>query len=190
MVAYYPIQWVDGKLRLLDQRELPFEVEYVDYADYHQVADAIRVMVVRGAPAIGITAAYGMVLAAQQSQAGDVPTLLQDLQAASGVLAEARPTAVNLFWALNRIMKRAGDPALTSTAALREAVLDEAHAIYAFEKQSNYQIGVECAPAGAGWRQNHAPLQYRTAGNGGVRHRFARDHCRARGWQTCPRICG
>ncbi len=146
MVAYYPIQWVDGKLRLLDQRELPFAVEYVDYADYHQVAEAIRVMVVRGAPAIGITAAYGMVLAAQQSRAGDVPTLLQDLQAASGVLAEARPTAVNLFWALNRIMKRAEDPALTSTAALREAVLDEAHAIYAFEKQSNYQIGLNALP--------------------------------------------
>jgi methylthioribose-1-phosphate isomerase len=146
MVAYRPIQWVEGKLCLLDQRKLPFVVTYINYEEYREVAEAIRVMVVRGAPAIGITAAYGMVLAGQQSKAEDVTALREDLKSAADILAQARPTAVNLFWALNRILKRIEDPALRSTASLREAVLDEAHAIYAFEKQSNYQIGVNALP--------------------------------------------
>jgi len=146
MVAYIPIQWVEGKLRLLDQRKLPFDVVYIEYADYRKVAEAIRVMVVRGAPAIGITAAYGMALAAKQSQAEDVKALREDLSTAADILRQARPTAVNLFWALNRIMKRAGDSALRSTSLLRDAVLDEADAIYAFEKASNYQIGVNALP--------------------------------------------
>ena len=134
MVAYVPIQWVEGKLRLLDQRKLPFEVTYNDYEDYHKVADAIRVMVVRGAPAIGITAAYGMALAAQQSQTEDAAEFRADLDTAAEVLRQSRPTAVNLFWALNRIAKRTSDLSLQTAASLRAAVLEEAHAIYAFEK--------------------------------------------------------
>ena len=146
MAEYIPIQWVEGKLRLLDQRKLPFEVTYNDYDDYREVADAIRVMVVRGAPAIGITAAYGMALAARYSPVDDVAQLRTDLEAAADVLRQSRPTAVNLFWALNRIMKRISNPALKTTSSLREAVLEEAHTIYAIEKNSNYQIGVNALP--------------------------------------------
>ena len=69
MDAFRSIEWVDGKLRLLDQRRLPLETTYRDYISYIDVASAIRNMVVRGAPAIGVTAAFGLAIAAQQSQA-------------------------------------------------------------------------------------------------------------------------
>jgi methylthioribose-1-phosphate isomerase len=132
---------VEGKLRLIDQRWLPQELTYCDYTDYREVAVAIREMVVRGAPAIGITAAYGMALAALHSPAQDADTLQTALQVADAVLRAARPTAVNLFWALDRIHQRATAPALQSVAAIREAVLAEAHAIYALEEASNFSIG-------------------------------------------------
>jgi len=97
------IRWQGNKLQLLDQRLLPQEVEYLSYGDVDAVASAIRDMVVRGAPAIGITAAYGIVLAARvrfaQSPVGWKPAIEADLQ----TLAAARPTAVNLFWAIERM---------------------------------------------------------------------------------------
>ncbi len=140
-MTYHAIQWVDGVLRLIDQRQIPSQLTYLDYTDYREVATAIREMVVRGAPAIGITAGYGMALAAQQSAAATLAGLGSDLATAAGVLRRARPTAVNLFWALERVLKRANDPALASVAAVRAAVLAEAHAIYEFEKTSNFKIG-------------------------------------------------
>jgi len=144
--TYHAIQWLDGALRLIDQRQLPRLLTHIDYHDYQEVATAIRVMVVRGAPAIGITAGYGMALAAQQSPARDVAQLRADLKSAAAVLRESRPTAVNLFWALERVLKRAADPELTTLAAIRAAVLNEAHAINAFEEQSNLQIGKNALP--------------------------------------------
>ncbi|MGC9347671.1 MAG: S-methyl-5-thioribose-1-phosphate isomerase [Anaerolineae bacterium] len=146
MDTYQPISWVDGRLRLLDQRKLPGEVTYIDYERYREVAEAIRSMVVRGAPAIGITAAYGMVLAAQQSQAETVAALRADLREAADVLGRARPTAVNLTWALKRVLKRASDPGLEDVDEVRRAVLDEAEAIYRLEERSNYRIGVNSLP--------------------------------------------
>ncbi len=86
--------WEDGRLRLLDQRALPHRELWLDIRSYEQAAEAIRDMAVRGAPAIGIVAAYGLALAARQG----VPR-----EAASEALAAARPTAVNLFWAIERI---------------------------------------------------------------------------------------
>jgi len=146
METYRPIQWVNDQLRLLDQRLLPGEVVYVDYDDYRAVADAIRTMVVRGAPAIGITAAYGMALAAQQSLAGDGEGVLADLQEAAEVLRCSRPTAVNLSWAIDRILKRVGGQHLAAAQAVRDAVLAEAVAIEALERESNYRIGVNALP--------------------------------------------
>ncbi|SQF99822.1 methylthioribose-1-phosphate isomerase [Paucimonas lemoignei] len=99
------IDWRDDALYLLDQRVLPFTQAWLVYTQVADVADAIRSMVVRGAPAIGITAAYGVVLAARARIAagGDwVAALEQDFQ----LLADSRPTAVNLFWALNRMRLR------------------------------------------------------------------------------------
>jgi len=147
MKTYHAIEWLaEGKLRLIDQRRLPQELTYCDYTDYHEVAVAIREMVVRGAPAIGITAGYGMALAALHSPADDVDTLRAALQTADAVLRAARPTAVNLFWALDRVWQRATAPELDSVAAIREAVLAEAHAIYALEEASNFAIGQNALP--------------------------------------------
>ncbi len=147
MPTYHAIQWLEeGKLRLIDQRRLPQELVYCDYTDYREVAVAIRDMVVRGAPAIGITAGYGMALAARYSPATDLDALRADVRAADHVLRAARPTAVNLFWALDRVLRRAFDPTLDTVAAVRQAVLDEAHAIYAFEADSNFRIGQNALP--------------------------------------------
>lgn len=146
MPHYLPIQWVNGHLRLLDQRELPAHVTFIDYVDPMAVAEAITSMVVRGAPAIGITAAYGLVLAAQASSARTVHELRADLAAAGDSLRRARPTAVNLFWAIDRVLQRSLDLQLETTDDIRRAVLEEAHAIYALEERSNYQIGVNALP--------------------------------------------
>src|SRR5437588_2031062 len=91
-----PIRWLDNSLQLLDQRKLPREVVWVSCRDAHQVAQAIRDMVVRGAPAIGVAAAFGIALAALR---GD------DLGPAAEELRNARPTAVNLAWAVDRMMR-------------------------------------------------------------------------------------
>ena len=146
MPTYKPIQWVEGRLRLLDQRELPARVTSIDYSDYVDVADAITAMVVRGAPAIGITAAYGMALAAHKSTARTADALRADLAEAGDRLRRARPTAVNLSWAIDRVLQRAVDAGSVAVDAVRQAVLAEAHAIYALEELSNYQIGVNALP--------------------------------------------
>jgi methylthioribose-1-phosphate isomerase len=146
MLSYQPIAWHDDHLRLLDQRELPHETTYLDYNEYADVAQSIREMVVRGAPAIGITAGYGMVLAAQSSQAETIDALRDDLRDAADILAAARPTAVNLSYALKRILARAEDPTLDSVTDLREAVLNEAHDIAEAEREANRQMGQNALP--------------------------------------------
>jgi methylthioribose-1-phosphate isomerase len=110
---------------MIDQRRLPDLLEVISYHSHAEVANAIRDMVVRGAPAIGAAAGFGLALAAFESRERSTESLLADLQAASVTLEESRPTAVNLAWALNRIMAKAGSfngPA----DELRMLVLDEA----------------------------------------------------------------
>ena len=97
------IVWENDHLRLLDQRRLPQEVVYLDITDANMAASAIRDMVVRGAPAIGITAAYAIVLAAGEHYAGDAANWKARIEADLDALAAARPTAVNLFWAIARM---------------------------------------------------------------------------------------
>jgi methylthioribose-1-phosphate isomerase len=130
------VEWDDvrRKLRLIDQRLLPGELKIVDFDDHRQVAQAIRAMVVRGAPAIGATAAFGLALAAQASSARDLPALRADLLDAAETLQEARPTAVNLSWALKRVLNILQDPTTRGSFAntvddLRAAVLAEAKKI-------------------------------------------------------------
>src|SRR6266498_2319562 len=103
-----PIRWERDRLLLLDQTLLPVEETTREYTRWRDVADAIRTLVVRGAPAIGCAAAFGVVLAARESRAGDGraaddETLWADLEEAFKGLAATRPTAVNLFWALDRM---------------------------------------------------------------------------------------
>ena len=110
---------------MIDQRLLPGEFRVVSFADHSQVAEAIRDMVVRGAPAIGATAAFGLALAAHNSIAAESAALRADLKQAAEVLHEARPTAANLDWALQRvlavILKTQGNPDDLRAAALSEA---------------------------------------------------------------------
>jgi methylthioribose-1-phosphate isomerase len=142
MAHYTVLEFVDGRLRMLDQRRLPQEMTYFETEDYRQAADAIREMVVRGAPAIGVAAAYAMALAALHSQARDSAALLGELEQAAGVLRAARPTAVNLFWAVERIMECIKNTPDGPVADLGQAVLREAGAIAAENAWLCKQIGL------------------------------------------------
>jgi methylthioribose-1-phosphate isomerase len=146
MSPYRSIEWQDGIVRLLDQRLLPHEVVYRDISDYHEMAEAIRDMVIRGAPAIGAAAAYGLALAAIKRKAQDVPALLRELEGAAEVLRQARPTAVNLFWAIERVMKRAMDSDWETVEEIVQAVLSEAQAIAEEDIRTNRQIGLNALP--------------------------------------------
>lgn len=124
------VEWdeVHNRVRMIDQRSLPGTFEVVSYEDYHQVAEAIRTMVVRGAPAIGAAAAFGLALAAMTSPAQDLTGLRADLKDASETLQQARPTAANLSWALKRVLQVAMQSS-GSLEDLKGAVLLEAQRI-------------------------------------------------------------
>ena len=99
------VEWRDGSVIMIDQTKLPNELLYVKYSDYMQVANAIKTLVVRGAPAIGVSGAFGLALAALQSNASTKEEMINDLNSAKNVLFETRPTAVNLAWGLEKIME-------------------------------------------------------------------------------------
>ncbi len=101
------VEWKDNSVIMIDQTKLPNELVFVTYTDFHDVANAIKNLVVRGAPVIGVSGAFGMALAAQQSTAKTKEELLSDLEKAKQILFETRPTAVNLKWGLEKIMDTA-----------------------------------------------------------------------------------
>jgi methylthioribose-1-phosphate isomerase len=119
------VAWENGKVRLIDQSKLPEELRYVECRNYSEIAKAIENMVVRGAPAIGVTGAMGMALAALKSKARTKTSLLRDLERAQRVLVETRPTAVNLSWATRRVLNVArsigGEPRSIVRAVVEEA---------------------------------------------------------------------
>jgi len=98
------IEWKNNKVVMIDQTKLPNELVFVEYSDYKDIVNAIKSLVVRGAPAIGVSGAFGLALAALQSNAASKEDLLSDLEMARKTLFETRPTAVNLVWGLNKIM--------------------------------------------------------------------------------------
>jgi methylthioribose-1-phosphate isomerase len=118
--------WEEGVVRMIDQRILPDRFEVLLLRDYREVADGIRTMAVRGAPAIGVSAALGLALAAREALAGPRQAFWPGLVEAAGVLRGTRPTAVNLFWAIDRVMRVAeehsGDPQGAAEAVLRKAL--------------------------------------------------------------------
>ncbi len=133
------VEWHDDKVRMIDQRLLPAEFRLVEYDDYHGVAQAIGTMVIRGAPAIGAAAGFGMALAARQSQVRDRDGLLADLREAGDVLCAARPTAVNLSWAVARLLRRAErEP---DSAVIPGALLAEAQALADEDVETNKRLG-------------------------------------------------
>jgi len=126
---------------MIDQRRLPHEYVVVEYRDYRAVAAAIRDMVVRGAPAIGAAAAFGLALAARQSAAADRPALLRDLDAAAASLRATRPTAVNLGWAVERLLALARSLPASSAGEIVLALEAEAQALADQDVEINRRMG-------------------------------------------------
>jgi len=139
--AIAPVRWEHDRLVLLDQRLLPGqELERV-YGRWEDVADAIRTLAVRGAPAIGVAAAFGVVLAARASTATTFSALAADLDVALKGLAGTRPTAVNLFWALDRMRRTLEPLAPAPLDEVRARLLKEAHAILDEDLAANHALG-------------------------------------------------
>ena len=136
-----PVRWDGSRLALLDQTRLPVEEVEKPCASWQEVADAIRTLVVRGAPAIGVAAAFGVALAARQSRADDREGILVDLEEAIKGLGATRPTAVNLFWALERMRRVALASRPLPLDALRGRLLDEAQAILDEDIAANRAMG-------------------------------------------------
>ena len=133
------VEWKDNKVVMIDQTKLPNQLEFVEYNDYNQVADAIRNLVVRGAPAIGVSGAFGLALAVLQSNAITKDELISDLENARKVLFATRPTAVNLGWGLEKIMDvaKSGD----SVEKIRELVISKAKKIADEDIEINKTMG-------------------------------------------------
>jgi len=133
------IEWKDNSVVMIDQTKLPNTLEYVTYTDYNQVADAIRNLVVRGAPAIGVSGAFGLALAALQSDATEKDELISFLENSKKILFETRPTAVNLAWGLNKIMQVANQ-AIT-VDEIRTNVVETAKKMAEEDIQINMAMG-------------------------------------------------
>src|SRR5262249_46422682 len=142
-LAFKTIEWTDAGVVMIDQRKLPTVEEYPIFKTYHEVADAIRVMVVRGAPAIGVAAAMGIALGIRDSKAEDLDVLRGEFKQITETLAATRPTAVNLFWAIDR-MKRCFKDAATNgadRATIANRLIREALAIQTEDIESNRRMG-------------------------------------------------
>jgi methylthioribose-1-phosphate isomerase len=144
MKDFQTLHWigdVDGHLRLIDQTLLPIDFVEIDCRDVKSVWEAIKVLRVRGAPAIGIAAAYGVCLGVQPAIAGDSAAMLQRLNETADYLATSRPTAVNLFWALERMKQAASRFRNLPSAEIAAGLLAEARAIHEEDRQMCRAIG-------------------------------------------------
>src|SRR6266700_3799739 len=137
------VEWTSGGVRMLDQRLLPTEEKYLILRSYEEVADAIRKMVVRGAPAIGVSAAMGLALGASQSVGSSVADLAFDFKHMCKIMGATRPTAVNLFWAIERmrgVMAKARTEKLGVEQA-KQRLVEEALAIFREDIEANRALG-------------------------------------------------
>src|SRR5436305_7871744 len=137
-----PVKWTDEGVAMLDQRLLPTEEKWLMLKTYNDVAAGIKDMVVRGAPAIGVSAAYGIALGAKQFVGTNVTDLEDELDYISDVLGKTRPTAVNLFWAIDR-MKRTFQKAKAagkSVSEIKQILLEDAKAIHEEDIESQRLI--------------------------------------------------
>ena len=148
MRSVEPIRWTDEGVVLLDQRRLPTEVVYNTYTDYRELAQAIKDMVIRGAPAIGVTAAMGIALGVLHSRAKTPAELRDEFSTVCDTFARTRPTAVDLFWAIDRFRKKfdaiSGDGNLSGTNPLdrvRRQLVEEALAVHRERKAADEAIG-------------------------------------------------
>ena len=133
------IEWKNNEVIMIDQTKLPNELVFVKFTDYNDVAEAIRTLVVRGAPAIGVSGAFGMALAGLQSKAETKEELLTDLEKAQKILFMTRPTAVNLVWGLEQIMKVAKEN--DSVDEIKESIIDKAKQMADEDIKINQEMG-------------------------------------------------
>jgi methylthioribose-1-phosphate isomerase len=139
-----PVVWDGAAVRILDQRALPGAVEHLDCRTVGEVADAIRTLAVRGAPILGVTAAWGLALVAGATSASSPRALLAELEAAAGLLCATRPTAVNIAWAVDRMLAVAREGAGAERAAIRamrERLVAEARLIEAEDRAACDAMG-------------------------------------------------
>jgi methylthioribose-1-phosphate isomerase len=137
------VAWKDDSVIMIDQTKLPNKLVYFKCNDFNDVAYAIKNLVIRGAPAIGVAAALGLALAATHSKAKTVSELMSDLDIAFKVLRATRPTAINLFWGLERVIEKA--KAGKTVDNIRKIILDEALKIAKEDIQNNKQLGINGA---------------------------------------------
>lgn len=138
------VYWKDGRVWMINQPALPLTFEVLPFDTYQEVAEAIHTMVVRGAPAIGAAAGFGMAIAAQKSDATTCDEMREHLKVAGDVLAKSRPTAVNLFWAIKRMQKFA-EAEFESVDAMKAAMLEEAQRIADEDVEINKRMGANGA---------------------------------------------
>src|SRR5262245_53443137 len=143
MYVAQPIEWTDRGVVMLDQRRLPAEEVSYTYTDYREVAKAIREMVIRGAPAIGVAAAMGAALGVLHSSAKSADSLRAEFGEICDALAKTRPTAVDLFWALERMKRRFTDLTSESSdlAKVRKGMVEEAQRIHREKRATDEAIG-------------------------------------------------
>src|SRR3984885_7761604 len=135
------LEWTDDGVRFIDQTKLPMEEIYVTCKTHEQVADVIRTMVVRGAPAIGVAAAMGIALAVKNSSAESTAGLNHALAQACGVIGETRPTAVNLFWAIRRMQEKFERVRIRPIAQIKHELIEEAKRVHAEDIAANQAMG-------------------------------------------------
>lgn len=135
------IEWKNGIVRMIDQSRLPLEVVYINCKDYREVADTIKTLKIRGAPAIGIAAAMGIALGAQEIKAKDFKSFHKELESIGNHLAKQRPTAVNLFWAIERMLNFAKRYKEATTQELKGILIKEAINILEEDIKVNKAIG-------------------------------------------------
>ena len=133
------IEWKDKSVVMIDQTKLPNELIFVTYTDYNDVANAIRTLVIRGAPAIGVAGAFGLALAALQSKATTKEDMIKDLEQAKKILFETRPTAVNLAWGLNKMMNVAKN--CQNIDEIKESIVEAATTLAEDDVKINKAMG-------------------------------------------------
>jgi methylthioribose-1-phosphate isomerase len=141
-MKFKTIEWKGDRVRILDQRRLPQEIHYLDCRDAPSVAEAIRSMAIRGAPAIGVAAAMGIALAAKKNQSSLPDAFHKNLEKVCQEMSQTRPTAVNLFWAVDRMKKIMGQVYTHGVSETKERLVKEALQILEQDIEVNREIGM------------------------------------------------
>ena len=135
------LEWTDNGVRFIDQTKLPTKETYVTCETHEQVADVIRTMVVRGAPAIGVAAAMGIALGVKNSKAETVADLKRELDQICDIIGKTRPTAVNLFWAIRRMQEKFERVRIRPLAQIKQDLIEESKRMYAEDIAANQAMG-------------------------------------------------